>query len=167
MVTWNDPVSGAARQRPVSLADLGVRPIDVLDLVLPDDTQAMTQLDDRILAFVLSMAGPRPDADLAIQYRTAPPGGRALFDVMALVRALKTVVTRSRSLRATDAALSGNAAPSANAGVSLDRSRIAIPKAALDSLAADLTSFLATLTPLVADPATNRGDDPGRDRRLS
>ena len=60
MVTWNDPVSGAARQRPVSLADLGVRPIDVLDLVLPDDTQAMTQLDDRILAFVLSVAGRGP-----------------------------------------------------------------------------------------------------------
>jgi len=156
LVTWTDPVSGAAEQMPVTLADLGVRPIDVLDLVLPDDTQAMTQLDDRILSFVLYTAGPRPDAVLSIQYRTAPPGGLALFDVMALVRAVKTLVTRSRPLRATDAALSNDATATANASVSLDRSRVAVPKAALDSLGSDITSFLATLNPLVADPVTNR-----------
>jgi hypothetical protein len=156
LVTWNDPVSGTAQQLPVSLADLGVRPIDVLDLVLPDDTQAMTQLDDRLVSYVLYTAGPRPDAELAIQYRSAPPGGLALFDVMALVRAVKTVVTRSRPLRATDAALTGDATSTANAGVSLDRSRIATPKAALDALGADITALLATLNPVVADPVTNR-----------
>jgi len=156
LVTWNDPVSGAARQLPVSLGDLGVRPIDVLDLVLPDATQAMTQLDDRILSFALDTAGPRPDATLTIQYRVAPPGGLALFDVMALVRAAKTVVTRSRPLRATDAALSSDAASPADASVSLDRSRVAVPKAALDSLGSDIASFLATLAPLAADPVTSR-----------
>jgi hypothetical protein len=156
VVTWNDPVSGAAQQLPVSLADLGIRPIDVLDLVLPDDTQAMTQLDDRIVSYVLQAAGPRPDADLAIQYRSAPPGGLALFDVMSLVRAVKTVITRSRPLRATDAALTGDATSAANATVSLDRSRVATPKAALDGLGADMTAFLATLNPVVADPVTNR-----------
>jgi hypothetical protein len=156
LVTWNDPVSGAAQQLPVTLADLGVRPIDVLDLVLPDDTQAMTQLDDRIVSYVLYTAGPRPDADLAIQYRSAPPGGLALFDVMALVRAVKTVVSRSRPLRATDAALTGDATSVTNASVALDRSRIATPKAGLDGLGADLTALLATLNPVVADPVTNR-----------
>ncbi|HEV2251672.1 MAG TPA: hypothetical protein VGS06_00615 [Streptosporangiaceae bacterium] len=156
LVTWTDPVSAAAEQQAVTLADLGVRPIDVLDLVLPDDTQAMTQLDDRILSFVLYTAGPRPDASLAIQYRTAPPGGLALFDVMALVRAVKTLVTRSRPLRATDAVLANDATSTANAAVSLDRSRVATPKAALDSLASDITTFLATLNPVVADPVANR-----------
>jgi hypothetical protein len=156
VVTWSDPVSGAAQQLPVSLASLGVRPIDVLDLVLPDDAQAMTQLDDRILSFVLNTAGPRPDAELTIQYRTAPPGGRALFDIMALVRAVKTVATKSRPLQGTDTALGSDATSSANASVSLDRSRVADPKAALDSLGSDLTSLLASLKPLVDDPVTNR-----------
>jgi hypothetical protein len=155
-VTWNDPVSGAAAELAVSLADLGVRPIDVLDLILPDDTQAMTQLDDRVLTFALSSAGVRPDAKLTIQYRTAPPGGVSIFEVSALVRAVKTVVTRSRPLRATDAALSGDATSAGNASVSLDRSRLAGPKAALDALGVDVTSFLATLGPLVADPGANR-----------
>jgi hypothetical protein len=156
LVTWTDPVSGAAEQLAVTLADLGVRPVDVLDLVLPDDTQAMTQLDDRILSFVLYTAGPRPDASLAIQYRMAPPGGLALFDVMALVRAVKTLITRSRPLRATDAALTNDATATANAAVSLDRARVATPKAALDSLASEITAFLATLDPVVADPVANR-----------
>ena len=75
---------------------------------------------------------------------------------MALVRAVKTVVTRSRPLRATDAALTGDATSAANASVSLDRSRIATPKAALDALGADITTLLATLNPVVADPVTNR-----------
>jgi hypothetical protein len=156
MVTWKDPVSGASRDLAVSLADLGIHPIDALDLVLPDDTQAMTQLDDRVLSFALSSANPRPDAELTIQYRKAPPGGLALFEVTALVRAVKTVITRSRPLRATDAAVGGNATSTANDNVSLDRSRVAAPKATLDGLSSDVTSFLATLAPLVADPVANR-----------
>ena len=62
VVTWADPVTQAAQQAPVTLADLGVRPIDVLDLVLPDDVQAMTKLDDLVLGYVTDTAGPRPDA---------------------------------------------------------------------------------------------------------
>ena len=155
-VTWKDPVSGAGHELPVSLADLGVRPIDVLDLVLPDDTQAMTQLDDRVLAFALATATPRPDADLTIQYLTAPPGGLSVFEVSALVRSAKTLVTRARPLRATDAALSGEATADANAAVSLDDARITGPMADLVSLGSDITAFLATLAPLVADPVTNR-----------
>jgi hypothetical protein len=155
-VTWKDPVSGTDHELPVSLADLGIRPIDVFDLVLPDDIQAMSQLDDRVLAFALSSAAPRPDAELAIQYLTAPPGGLSVFEVSALVRAVKTLVSRSRPLRATDAALGSDATAAANAAVSMDQARIAGPKAALDSLGSDISSFLATLAPLVADPVTQR-----------
>jgi hypothetical protein len=155
-VTWKDPVSGTGHELPVSLADLGVRPIDVLDLVLPDDTQAMTQLDDRVLAFALAAAAPRPDADLTIQYLTAPPGGLSVFEVSALVRSAKTLVTRARPLRATDAALSGEATADANATVSLDEARITGPLADLVGLGSDITAFLATLAPLAADPVTNR-----------
>jgi hypothetical protein len=155
-VTWKNPVSGHDHELPVPLAALGVSPIDVLDLILPDDTQAMTQLDDRVLAFALSSAGPRPDAELAIHYLAAPPGGLSVFEVSALVRAVKTLVTQSRPLRATDAALGNDATAAANAAVSLDRARIAGPKTALDSLRSDVASFVATLAPLVADPVTHR-----------
>jgi hypothetical protein len=155
-VTWRNPVTGAHHELPVSLADLGVRPIDVLDLVLPDDIQAMTQLDDRVMAYALDHAGPRPDAGLVINYLTAPPAGLSVFEVSALVRAVKTLLIRSRPLQATDASLSKDATAAANDRVSLDRARIAAPKADLASLGTEVASFLATLAPLIADPVAHR-----------
>jgi hypothetical protein len=156
MVTWKDPVSGADHSLPVTLGDLGVHPIDVLDLILPDDVQAMTQLDDRVLSHVLASAAPRPDATLSVSYLTAPPGGLSVFEVSALVRAVKTLTSRSRPLRATDAALAQEATRSGNDDVSLDRNRIAGPYADLVTLGTDIGSLLTTIGPLAADPAAGR-----------
>jgi hypothetical protein len=158
-VTWADPVTAAARQLPVTLDQLGIRPIDLLDLMPTGDSQAMTQLDDRVLSFALATAGPRPDAQLHIEYRTAPPNGLAVFEISALVRALKTLVSKARPLRASDAALSNDASQATDADMSVNRARIAVPKAALDQLGGDMTAYLATtLAPLVADPVAHRQD---------
>jgi hypothetical protein len=156
IVTWHDPVSGTAQEATVTLAGLGVRPIDVLDLVLPDDIQAMTQLDDRILAHVASGSGVRPDVVMTIKYLAAPVGGLSIFEVSALVRAVKTVLAGARPLRATDAALGRDATDKANADVSADRARIAGPYADLVTLGAGIAALAATLAPLAADPVTHR-----------
>lgn len=156
VVTWDDPVTHAAHQFPVTLGDLGVRPIDVLDLVLPDDIQAMTKLDDLILGYVDDHAGPRPDAVMTIKYLSPPPGGQSIFEISALVRAARTLVTGARPLRATDAALSIDATGAANADVSADRARVAGPYADLVTLGADLGTLAGTLAPLAADPVANR-----------
>ncbi len=155
-VTWKDPVTGADHTLPVTLSDLGVSPIDVLDLILPDDVQAMTQLDDRVLAHALASAAPRPDATLSVSYLTAPPNGLSVFEVSALVRAVKTLVSRSRPLRATDAALAQDATRSGNDNVSLDPNRIAGPYGDLVTLGSDVASLLTTLGLLAADPVTGR-----------
>jgi len=156
VVSWQDPVNGTGHELPVTLADLGVRPIDVLDLVLPDNIQAMTQLDDRILGTVLTSAGVRPDADMTIKYLSSPPGGKSVFEVSALVRAAKTLLGGARPLRATDAALSRDATDSANSDVSADRARVATPYADLVTLGSELGTLATTLAPLAADPVTNR-----------
>jgi hypothetical protein len=156
-VAWTDPVTDVAHTLPVTLGDLGVHPIDLLDLVLPDDIAAMTQLDDRILGHALATASPRPDAVLRIEYLKPPPGGLSIFGVSALVLQLKTLVGRARPLRATDVLLHNDARPSQDATVAVDRARIAGPKATLDTLRADLTALLAALTPLAADPVAQRG----------
>ena len=155
-VVWTDPVEGTDQELPMRLSDLGVGPLDVLALVNLDDAQAMTELDDRVLRFVVDTADPRPDADLQIGYMVAPAGLLSVFEVAPLARTLKTLVTQSRPLRATDAALQIDAAPEQDAAVFVDRGRIAGPKADLDTLAGDLAAFLATLGPLVADPVANR-----------
>jgi hypothetical protein len=155
-VIWTDPTTGTEQQTPVTLADLEVRPIDVLALVKPDHVQAMTELDDRVLRFVITTVDPRPDVDLQIRYMTAPSGKLSLFEVTPLVRSLKTLVSRSRPLRATDAMLQSDASPEHDTTVFLERARIATPKGDLDTLSADVGAFLATLAPLAADPVANR-----------
>jgi hypothetical protein len=156
MVGWTDH-TGAAQQQPVTLAGLGLRAIDVVWLIKPDAGQTMTELDDRVLGFAIATAAPRPDAALKIAYMTAPAANAfSIFEVTALLRSLRTLITGARALRATDAMLSGEARPDQNATVFADRARIAVPAGALATLSLDIGAFLATLSPLVADPAANR-----------
>jgi hypothetical protein len=116
----------------------------------------MAELDDRIIAAVRSGAAPRPDLALKITYMTAPAGKHSVFAVMALVRALKTLVSGARPLQATDAMLQNAASSDQNAPVFMDRARVATPKAALDVLSADIGAYLAPLAALVAHPDMNK-----------
>jgi hypothetical protein len=156
-VAWTDPVAGTPKTRAVTLADLDVRPIDVLELVKPDDVQAMSELDDRIVRHVVDTVDPRPDAVLQIQYLKAPAAGKlSIFEAAPLVGSLKTIVSRSRPLRETDAMLQSDAAPEHDAAPFVDRARITGPKGDLETLGGDIGTLLTTLAPLVADPVTNR-----------
>jgi hypothetical protein len=151
-VVWKDPVSGANQTETVSLQNLAVSPIDLLDLLKPDDLQSMTELDDRITSYVISKDSPRPDAVLSIQYMASDPGKFSIFQTLALLRSLKALVVRSRPLQATDAMLNNSASPQANASVFVDSTRITMPKTALDQLDADIGAFLGTLAPLTTNP---------------
>jgi hypothetical protein len=155
-VSWTDPVTGTARETTVTLAELGLRPLDLLALLRAQDAQIRAELDDRVVSRVLATVAPRPDAVLTIRYAQAPAGGLSLFEVSPLVRSLKTVVEQARPLRASDATMQGSATSEQDAEVFVDRSRVAGPKAVLDTLSVDIATFLATLSPLVADPVTNR-----------
>jgi hypothetical protein len=154
VATWTDQ-AGAAQTQAVTLQDLGLRPSDVLALAKPDAVQTMTELDDRITRAVLTVAAPRPDLVLTIGYMTAPPGKLSIFATMALVRQLKALVSGARPLQATDAVLQNAGTSDQNATVFMDRARVAAPKAMLDTLSADIASYLVPLTALVADPVTN------------
>jgi len=150
-VIWTDPVSGANKNETVSLSDLAVRPVDLLSLLKPDSLQSMTELDDRVMSFVLAKDSPRPDASLKIQYMASDPGKFSMFQALALIRSLKALVVRSRPLQATDALLHNDASPQVNAPVFVDSARIIMPKTALDKLGADIGTFLGTLTPLTTN----------------
>ncbi len=155
-VVWTDPVGGAARELDVTIADLALSPRELVELVKPDDVQAMTELDDRILRYVLATTSPRADAELRIEYQSAPAGLLSIFEASALIRQLRRIVEQGRPLRATDATLSNQATPAQNASVFVDRARVAGPKATLDTLSTDVAACLAALAPLLADPVTNR-----------
>ena len=156
VVAWTNPVGGASQSLAVTLADLQMRPRDLIELVKPDDVQAMTELDDRIVRYWLAHAAPRPDAQPHIRYQQAPAGKLSVFEVSALIRQLRQLVQRARPLQATDAVLANQSRPDQNSAVFADRARVAGPKAQLDTLSAGVAAYLASLTPLLADPVANR-----------
>jgi hypothetical protein len=155
-VTWADPVTNAAGSRVVTLDRLALRPIDLLSLVLPDDAQAMAELDDRILDYVIAIDSPRPDTKLSIEYRTAPANQISVFDFSALVRSVKSLLARSRPLRPSDTLMKSDATVSSDASAVIDRDRVATPLSALATLSSDVSTWLSTLGALLADPVAYR-----------
>jgi hypothetical protein len=156
-VTWTDPITAAQEQHPVSLADLGLRPIDSLYLLKPDNVQAMAEIDDRIQRHVSANWSPRPDASVKIQYMLAPAGQFSVFESGPLLRNLRSLLTQSRALRASDVLRANDASQRDNSTVFVDQSRLAAPLASLTTLAGDIESFVnTTLAPLLLDTTTNR-----------
>ena len=149
LVSWKDPVDASDRSEKVTFDQLGITPIDLLSLLKPDQSQSMAELDDRIVSYVIGLRKPRPDATLSIQYMTSDAAHLSVFQVSPLLRSLRIAVTRSRALRATDAMLHNQASPEDNNSAFVDSTRISSLLPALDKIDADITSFLATLTPLL------------------
>lgn len=155
-VVWNDPITGTPQKQVVTLADLDLRSLDVLYLLKPDNVQGMTELDDRILRKTIAARNPRPDAALQIQYLTARPNQFSMFEAGPLLRELRTMLTQSRPLRASDVRRANDASQKDDSQVFADATRIATPLADLKTLAGDINAYLATLSPLLLDTKLNR-----------
>jgi hypothetical protein len=154
-VNWKDPVSGTEASEPVTLDDLGLQPIDLLGLIRTADDQAMTELDDRIVAHVLATRAPRPDAALAIAYMDGGPG-LSVFEAAPAIAHARALVSRARPLRPTDVQPPGAARERDDATARIDRARVAAVLTTAEDLATDITGYLTPLEPLVADPVMNQ-----------
>jgi hypothetical protein len=158
-VAWKDPATGNPQQHGVSFADLGLRPIDALYLLKPDNVQAMAELDDRIQRLIVATWNPRPDAQIAIQYIVGAGGANnfSMFESAPLLRNLRALFTNSRALRASDVLRANDASQQDNSSVFVDQSRIATPLASLTALVGDIDAFVnVTLAPWLADTKAYR-----------
>jgi hypothetical protein len=158
-VNYKDASTGTAKHTFVTQSDLGLQPIDLLYVMAPDNLQARSELEDRIRDLVLRDAAlkVRPDLLLDISYLESRPGDFSFFQVAPLIRSLRVLLLRSRTLRPTDAALPTDVT-SQNAGtVSLDRTRVDFLPGELDKVKttklAPLQNQLKTdLDAVYADP---------------
>ena len=157
-VHWADPVTGAPGAQTVTLRQLGLQPLDVLELVRTADQQAMTELDDRIVRRVLAVAALRPDTELEIRYMEHGANQLSVFEVAPLVAHVRSLLVRARPLLPGDVALPNKTTQSADEAVSADRARVAAVKQIADALEPDLGLFLADLEPLLADQPNRRAD---------
>ncbi|MFD5521054.1 hypothetical protein [Streptomyces sp. NPDC127066] len=169
-VQWQDPVTGAQRKRVVTQADLELQPLDMLWAVQPTDDAALTDLEDQITAFVVAQEKPRPDAKLTIRHTDRISGKLTFFEVSPLIKALRSLLIRSRPLRPTDLVPGGSGQPvdrTMDDAVTLDRARPAAVRTALDQLRQNTAAYAASLAPLFPDApaqpdrtALIRGIDP-------
>jgi hypothetical protein len=149
VVSWDDPADGTAHQQTVTLNSLGLRPMDLVTL-LNGQEQAMSELDDRVARQVVTSSAPRPDAALRISYRDG--GGHiAVFEVAALAAHLSALLTAARPLRASDVVPPAEASHDLDAGAALDRTQLVAVQTVLGGLLADVTTYLATWEPRLAD----------------
>ncbi|MGJ4882845.1 hypothetical protein [Bradyrhizobium sp. HKCCYLRH3097] len=147
-VTVTDPLDLSSVTYNVTQADLGLLPIDLLYLLDPDNDPAAKALDDLIEAHVIAVHAPRPDAMLTIAYRErieAIAGHVPLFELSALVRHLRSLLLRSRPLKASDMAMAGEANEAVDLDAALARERATLPRDLLAARLADLDAFRTAL----------------------
>jgi hypothetical protein len=146
---WKDPVTAAAQTHTVTLAQLGLRPIDVIEVVRGADEQAMAELDDRVVSRVIADRGPRPDARVEIAYMHAPAGKVSVFAAARLVAHARGLLSAARPLRASDLVPPERADGRLDATAAVDRARVADVLDTAADLLADVEAYLAA----VPDPA--------------
>ena len=142
--------ANAPETRQVTLLDLKVQPADFLRLFRDDSRQEMAELDDRIVRHATATFAPRPDSPIEIAYRSTTTAPISIFELMPLLRQLRRLVTTSRPLRSSDSSRTNDAKQQQDATVSVDAARVTGVRAALLLLAADLQTFLDSLSD---DPA--------------
>lgn len=136
----------------VSMATLGLRPVDLLQLLDPDSQPAMNELDERIVRLVLDANGLCPDATVEIQYTAPVAGKKTVFETLPLIASLRRLVLEARPLKPSDAALSQEGSVTADAASAIATAPLDAAASTAASLRDDVASLLTTLTPL-ADPA--------------
>jgi hypothetical protein len=145
-----DPASapGAWSNFPVTLAALGLEPIDLLYLHDADSAKNLSALDDQVLSVFKLAAARRLDLEIEIDYVTAPGLGISFFQLGALLAVLRPLTLASRPLEASDLALQNEGSKRRNASASVAPARLQKARAALDLALGGLQTNI--LTPLGA-----------------
>jgi len=155
-VSYLRAATGAAQSSPVTLADLGVQPLDVLFLLRDEGEQAMSELDDRVVQYAFDALGARPDAGVSVEYMDAGGAPYAIFETIPLVRSLRRLALAARPLAASDVALGIEATVAHDATILADPLRVIAARAAMTTARADLDALRAALAGPLADPVANR-----------
>jgi len=151
LADYYDHNTDTTKQEVVSMADLGLLPVDLLYLADLENEQAMSSLDDAIVWHLIQKFTLRPDAEIDIHYTQAVAGKITLFELEPLLESLRTIVTRSRPLTAADVKPATEASKANEAQSDLNSARITLPQGILNSVNTQLDSFISTLkTPVEA-----------------
>jgi hypothetical protein len=163
-VSFRDSATNVMVEQQVTLRDLAIQPADVIRIVGDDPRQQMSELDDRIVRFVVTSQSPRPDTPVTIKYMETSTAPVSVFQAMPLVRSLRRLTQTSRPLQASDLTLSNEAKSRDDEVVFVNRQRVqGIRDMLLKSgppatgLRIEIANFIAPIEALLADVVANRG----------
>jgi len=136
----------------VKMSDLGLQPIDLLFLINAGTDQAMDNLDDLVVHYIMtnypdpmSSDPPRPDANVKIKYYVQKDNSISIFEITPLIKHLKAVLLRSRPLCPSDISLSDEAKDQVDLKQYLDKQRIDSVLAYLNPHKTDLDTFVTSM----------------------
>jgi hypothetical protein len=127
-VKFTDSVSGNEQTVFISQEDVALQPIDLLYRVDASTSQALTDLDDRILYYLHTNHAPHYNKEIKILYTERVPNKVTWFELQALLRSLRTLVTPSRSVQPADLMRASDASSTNQAAVSLAKARLETPR---------------------------------------
>jgi hypothetical protein len=148
----------------VTLAQLGLRPIDVFHAVSasegedkrhdaqPTSTAQASELDARVAAVALARPDADPLGEVRISYApTDRANTRSFAEIAELLRAVQSVLSTARALESRDLLASAQAGDLASA--TIDEAGLAVRAAnAIAALTAVRDSIVAAAAPLAVDP---------------
>ncbi len=147
-VQFKDP-SAANQEQVITQKQLGLQSVDLIYLLHMDNEQSLTELDDRIINYIKINHTAHPYAEIKIEYtRPIDPADKtqiSFFELGALIKSLRSVVTRSRPLNGTDCSLPQETS-AATHGYKTD-----LFKTRIEGVISSLNSFVTPLTTLEAD----------------
>ncbi|MEM9149298.1 MAG: hypothetical protein AAGB19_02440 [Cyanobacteria bacterium P01_F01_bin.3] len=161
--TYFDSNSNSLQTIEVSQQQLNLQSADLLYLVDLATNQSMTELDDRIVYWVITTQRFRWDIDIEIQYIFKEAGKVSFFELGALLGSLRSLILKSRPLNAADVALPTEAQQERTEQVFLDPARLNPLVAQIGELvsnpaADDLDTLLAEMASWLDDLETHSGD---------
>lgn len=132
--------------KPISMEDLKLQPIDLLYLINISSEQAMTALDDIIYNYVIKAFSIRPDAELTILYTEPDEENKkvTLFEIASLIDSLRALVLQSRHLNAGDIKL-------ANEAKKIEESKLLLRWDRITPLVSELTETISPLQNILDD----------------
>jgi hypothetical protein len=136
-VAFVDAGSGDPVEEQVTLADLALRPLDLLRILHDEGDQGTGELDDRVLLAVDADHAPRPDTPVEIRYLDAGTRPISVFEVLPLARSLRTLLAGARPLRPTDLRLTAEASAAQDASAAADRDLVAALRDDVEALRED------------------------------
>ena len=122
---YEEGESPTEENRFVSMADLGLAPIDLLYMIDVDKSKSLTVLDEHILKHIRDVIpNLRPDTTLQIKYTEAVVDKISILEISPLIKNLQELCVSGRPLQPTDIQLPNEATATNDSSQTIVKTRV-------------------------------------------